>query len=398
MQSGNSLSLGVGLIIATGASGLQTVNTAGGTLSVSVDSSSPSYALAAAGTSGVTVGVVKLHASNENIMLSKLGLQLTNSGNTKSTGAGATTNSGVNDLNQVYVYQGSTLVGTVTFTGTNVTATSTLLTPITLTKDTDVLLTIKSDIASISAGAAGGIGDVVKVDPLNAQGSGASSGLTVNAGATAGVAGVQMFKSYPTFAAGPSVGANPNGSSQSLKKFTITANAAGSIGLSQLAIALATSSASVSNLKLFVYTDSGYSQPANVSGTTGGQFGATAALTSSADVAVPTVTFYQATPLQVSAGATLYFAVVGTVTPNASAANWTISATILGDGASTTAVAGYNTNTVTALGRTSLVSGVATSTTGSNFLWSDNATTTSANTDIDWTNGYFTPGLPSSGF
>ena len=331
-------------------------------------------------------------------MLSKLGLQLTNSGNTKSTGAGATTNSGVNDLNQVYVYQGSTLVGTVTFTGTNVTATSTLLTPITLTKDTDVLLTIKSDIASISAGAAGGIGDVVKVDPLNAQGSGASSGLTVNAGATAGVAGVQMFKSYPTFAAGPSVGANPNGSSQSLKKFTITANAAGSIGLSQLAIALATSSASVSNLKLFVYTDSGYSQPANVSGTTGGQFGATAALTSSADVAVPTVTFYQATPLQVSAGATLYFAVVGTVTPNASAANWTISATILGDGASTTAVAGYNTNTVTALGRTSLVSGVATSTTGSNFLWSDNATTTSANTDIDWTNGYFTPGLPSSGF
>jgi len=397
VQSGNSLVLNTNLFVPTGASGLQLVNTTGGTLAVAVDSSSPSYSLASAGTSGVTVGVLKLRASNENINLTKLGLKLTNSGNLRSSGSGASTNSGVNDLNQVYIYQGSTLVGTMTFTGTTAFATSTLNAPIALTKDTDTLLTIKADLATIGASASGGIGDVIKVDPLNAQGSGASSGQTVNSGATAGVAGVQMFKSFPTFAMGPAVSANPNGTNQVLKKFSITANAAGSIGLDQIAVALATTSAAVTSLKLYAYTDSGYSQPANVPGTTGGQFGGTAA----ALITAPTVTFYQTSPLEVSAGSTLYFAVVGTVAPTAGANNWTVSATVLGDNASTTNPAGYNATTTP--GRTisdnlNLSGNVATSTTGSNLLWSDNATGTAVGTDIDWVNGYYVPGLPSSGF
>ena len=397
VQSGNSLTLNTNLFVISGQSGAQTVNTTGGTLAVSVDSSSPSFTLAADGTTGVTVGVLKLRASNENVNLTKLGLQLTNSGNTKSSGSGASTNSGVNDLNQVYIYQGSTLVGTMTFTGTTAFATSTLMAPITLVKDTDTLLTIKADLATIGASASGGIGDVIKVDPLNAQGSGASSGMTVNSGATTGVAGIQMFSSFPTFAAGPAVAANPNGSNQALKKFSITANAAGSIGLSQIAVALATTSAAVTNLKLYAYTDSGYSQPANVPGTTGGQFGGTALdAVGAVDIAAPTVTFYQTTPLQVSAGTTLYFSVNGTVAPTASANNWTVGVTVLGDTSSTTDPAGYNATTTP--GRTSYVAGVATSTTGYNFLWSDNATGTATGNSIDWSNGYYVPGLPSSGF
>ena len=31
------------------------------------------------------------------------------------------------------------------------------------------------------------------------------------------------------------------------------------------------------------------------------------------------------------------------------------------------------------------------------FIWSPNATTTSATTTADWTNGYFVSGLPSGG-
>ena len=333
------------------------------------------------------------------------------SGNTLSSGSGASTINGVNDLSNVYIYQGSTLVGTATFTGTGTTATSSLTTPITLVKDSDTLLTIKADIAGISMSAAGGIGDIVKIDPLNAQGSGVSSGKTVNSSATAGVAGIAMFKSYPTFASTAVSCTNStscNGGGQVLKKFSITANAAGAIGLYQIATSIATSSASVRNIKLMAYTDSNYSTPANVVGTgsgTYGQFGNIGLLANGVDVASPTVSFIQTTPLQVSAGTTLYFSVLGDVTPTATI--WTINTTVLGDTASTTVwslVAGYNVNIATVLTtRTQSIAGVSTSTPAgsaglfSNFIWSDNATTTSTGAMIDWANGYAVPGLPSNG-
>jgi len=408
VQSGNSLVLDTSLFVTTGKSGLQTVTT--GSMTIAVDSSSPSYSLVAAGTSGVTVGVIKLRAANEDITLQKLGLTLTNSGNSLSSGSGASTNSGVNDLAQIYIYKGATLVGTAQFTGTSgAVATSSLTVPVTLTKDVDTLLTVKADLATIGVSGAGGIGDVVKVDPLNARGSGLSSGQTADAIATAGVAGIQMFKSYPTFAAGPTVPSNPNGTAQPLKKFSITANAAGPIGIYQIAVALATTSASVSNLKLFAYTDSGYSQPANVPGTTAGQFGGTAALTQALDTVAPVVSFYtygytSAGALQIPAGTTYYFAVKGDVAPaSATATTWTVNVTVRGDSATTSSVGGTNaTTTLQSRIGVDPTLGVSTSTvalsSGINFLWTDNATTTSATTTPDWFNGYYVPGLPSGGF
>jgi hypothetical protein len=63
-----------------------------------------------------------------------------------------------------------------------------------------------------------------------------------------------------------------------------------------------------------------------------------------------------------------------------------VSTTLLGDSAtSTNQVAGYNMQNANAGGATG------------NFIWSDNATTTAAATDIDWTNGFQVPGLPSTG-
>jgi len=375
-----------------------------GSFTVTVDASSPSYTLAAAGTTGQTLGVIKLRASNEAISLTKLGLTLagsaSGSGATLSNAAGGSTNLGKDDLVQVYLYDGSTLVGTATFTGgsATTTATSTLSTAVTLAKDTDKLITVKADLAAIGTGQSGGIGDVIRVDPLNAEGSGLSSGTTIKSGATAGVAGVQMFKTYPTVAnAGVSCTntSSCNGTAQVLKKFSISANAAGPVGLNQVAVALATSSAIVTNLKLFAYTDSGYSTPANVSGTTGGQFGGTATfLAGGLDIAAPTVSFYQTTALQIPAGGTRYFTIYGDVA--VSAATWSVNATVLGDAATSTAPDGYNATSTA--NRTSLVAGVATTTTGHDFVWSDNASTTAAIADIDWFNGYAVPGLSASGF
>lgn len=379
-----------------------TMSIGSGSLAVSVDSSSPSYTLVAAGSTGVNAGVIKLRATNEPIVLTKLGLTLTNSGNSSSqakTGGGST-NSGVSDLVQVYIYDGSTLVGTATFTGTTASATSTLSSPVTLPKDSDKLLTIKADLASIGVSGTGGVGDVVKIDPLNAEGSGQSSGTTIQSGATTGVAGIQMFKSFPTVAnssiASCSNTSSCTGTAQKLKQFTIAANSAGAISLYEVTVNIATSSASVTNLKLFAYSDASCSTQANVSGTTGGQFGGTAALGGTLDIASPNVSFVQTTPLSFSG--TYCFQVKGDVAPGASATNWTVNATVKGDAATSTSVAGYNANIATTVGVAQSASlGYATTTT-KNFVWADNASTTPTTNDLDWFDGYYVPGLSSTGF
>ena len=209
-----------------------------------------------------------------------------------------------------------------------------------------------------------------------------------------------MFKSFPTVANGSVSCSNSNacnGTSQVLKKFTVAANAAGAVSLYQIAASIATSSASVTNVKLFAYTDTSCSNPANVSGTTGGQFGGTATLGGTFDIVAPTISFIQTTPLQVPAGTTYCFQVKGDVSVNA--ATWSVNTTILGDSATSTSVAGMNANQATAVGRTQSDSlGYATSTTNNNFVWSDNASTTTAINDVDWFDGYYVAGLSSSGF
>lgn len=394
VTSGNSITETFGN--ATG--GTMTIGS--GSMTVTVDSSSPSYALVPAGATGVTVGVIKLRATNEPITLTKLGLKLTNSGNSASTASGNSSNSGVSDLTQVYLYDAGTLVGTVTFTGTGTSATSTLTTLVTLPKDQDKTLTVKADLTNIGVSFGGGVGDVIKVDPLNAEGSGQSSGTTIQSGATAGVAGIQMYKSYPTVSnAGVScTNSAPvcNGTAQTLKQFTVTANSAGPISLYEISVKLATTSASVTNLKLFAYTSGYGSGPANVSGTTGGQFGGSAALGGTLDIAAPTVSFVQTTPYSFTG--TTYFVVTGDVAPGAAATNWSVNATILGDAATSTQVAGTNANIATTVGTAqSAALGYATSTT-KNFVWSDNASTTPGITALDWFDGYYVPGLPSTGF
>lgn len=386
-------------VTATASSG-GTMSIGAGSLAVSVDSSSPSYTLVAGGSTGVTMGVIKLRATNEAVTLNKLGLVLTSSGNTNSSASGNSTNGGVSDLVQVYLYDGATLVGTATFTGSGTSATSTLSSPVTLPKDTDKTLTVKADLAGIGVSSSGGVGDVVKVDPLNAEGAGQSSGTTIRTGATAGVAGIQMFKSFPTLSAGSvscSSSNSCNGVGQKLKQFTIAANAAGPISLYQVAVTIATSSAAVSNLKLFAFSDASCTSQANVSGTTGGQFGGTAGTTGNELTSAPRVSFIQSTPLVISG--TYCFQVKGDVSPTTS--TWSVNATVLGDSTVVTPATGANTNVASGgAGRAqNLTQGYATSTTQSNFVWADNASTTpNSTTDLNWVNGFNVVGLSASGF
>lgn len=380
VTSGNSVTVANGnLTLGTSDGG--TMTTASGSFTMAVDSSSPNYSVVAGGATGVNVGVIKFRATNEQVNLQKVGLVLT------SGGSGAR-------LGTVYLYDGSSLVGTATFTGADTSATSTLTSAVTLPKDTDKTLTIKADFANIGTSQSGLSGILIKIDPLNAQGSGASSGSTLNAAATAAVNGNRAFKSYPTLALDTLQ--TTGVADGKLMRFKVTANAGGPIGIYNLNLTLATSSfatgGGVSSVKINVYSNSAYSQA--VSGTYGaatGQFGSTNGETGGTTLTdAPTINFISTTnALQVPAGATYYFEVVGTVASTQTGTS--VSTTLNGDAAYIVAAhlgSIYMSTTTGALADDN-----------DDFVWSDNATTTTnITTDNQWTNGYGVEGLPSGGF
>lgn len=392
----------------------QVMTVATGSFAITFDSSS--YALATAGATGVNIGTFKFLASNEDVNVTKIGLTLSTST--------------ANDLGNVYLYQGTNLIGTAEFTGTNTIATSTLTstlgcttgaTGLCLRKNTDVLVTIKADLAMIGTGLSGTDGRLVQIDVTNAEGSGALSGSTLTrSGVTAGVAGVRMFKSVPTVTQDTtSIGSGILDGK--LIRFKISAPSNGSIGLYQLTFTLSTTTfaagGGVSAIKLFVYNDSAYSSlfSSTVIGTSTGQFGdtmgqgcsvasksCTQALTNS-----PTIVFRTATttstsqyqPLIIPANETKYFQLQGTVSGTQAGAS--VSTTLLGDAAYITS-AHINTGTIgPTVPMTSSTTG-ALADTNNSFIWTANATTTAVNEQQvggnDWANGYGVLSLPSTGF
>jgi hypothetical protein len=357
----------------TGTSGTFTVGNA--SIAVTVDASSPAYTLAAGGTNGVTMGIVKVRATNDNATLTKLGLILT-SGT-------------ANSLGNVYIYDGSTLVGTASFSNNVTVATSTLSTPIALTKNIDKLLTIKADLADVGADLAGVEGALVKLDPSSSEAN-ATAGL-ITTGATVGVSGVRVYNTFPTIVQDSLTTTGVNDGV--LMRFRVTANSAGTLGIGRLTFTVATSSMSVSNVGLYAYSTTYGSGPVQTStglvdevlATTTPYAAATCVTTGGSscvsDASVTTFNIKPAsTPIQVGASQTVYFELRGSVTGVVSGSS--VVTKLLGDSAASPA--GQLTSAYTA------VSG--------NFRWTPQATTTPAFTnDVDWTNGFAIVGLPASG-
>lgn len=371
-----------------------TINT--GTFTITASPSAvaqPSMAIVAGGSTGVTVGSVKLHATNADVQLTKVALTLANGTyGTQATGAGNSSAGGAGDVLQAYLYNGSTMVGQVDFS-TGTTSTSTLSgSGVLIPKDGDVILTIKADVGVVGFSGSAGIGDLVKIDPASAEGI--AGGAVVQVGATAGVNGVKLVRTFPTVAlgSGACTGNGCNGANQILKVFTVTANNSGTgVGLYQVKATIATSSAQVFDAKLYVYDQTGTLLSSTSYGSSAGQFGATACASGTGCTSTsPTLTFTGTIPVQIPAGATYTFKLLATVTPGSSATNWSVTTTINGD----TAQTGLATSNAMA-NKT-----IATSTANvspANFVWSDNATTTAATSDVDWFNGNQVVGLPSTG-
>ena len=359
----------------------QTMTVQSGTLVASEDAASPAYAIVKAGTTGVNHGIINFRASNENITLQRVGLTLTNSASSTSS-----------DLVQVTLWDGGTQVGSAVFTGANTNATSTLSVPVVISKDTDKDITVKIDLANVGTSASGNQGALLAVDidvNTNTQGVG-SSGTTINATGSTSFNGTRMFSSYPTITKQSVPTTVLTNGVMDLYKFSITSSAGGNgIGLHQLTVNLATSTASavsgtttVTLLDVYAYTDSAYSQP--VPGFTSGKvITQLASLASSGDNDAQLTSI-----LQIPTGATYYFRVTGTVTLTAGTGTFSGSVTTRLGGDAT-----YPT-LATLMGARASVDGNAN---GDNIVWSPNATTTSSATHVDWTNGFNISGLPSDG-
>lgn len=357
-------------VTATGNTGAGQVMTVGtGALVVATDSSSPSYTVGAAGSTGTTAGVFRFRASNEAVNLNRLGLRLTSGSSS--------------DLVSVSIWDGATQVGTAVFTGGSSFATSTFATPVVLPKDTDKTLTVRVDLAMVGTSQSGTQGALIAVDfngadSTGTQGTGSGSGNTINATGSTSVAGVRLFKSFPTLAL-DTLGSTGIADGR-LTRFRVTANAAGSIGISQFRFAVSTTSATVTNIQLFAYNDSAYSNPISGQGTSG-QIGSTVstAVNGTAFAINPTTN-----PVQVSAGATVYFELKASISGVTTGSS--VVTTVLGDSAyPTNLTPGFSVATSTAL------------TGANNFVWSGNATTTSTASHVDWSNGFGLPGFSASG-
>lgn len=321
-------------------------STATGPLTVVTDATSPSYKLVAGGSVGVPLGVYKFHAGSDSVNLTKIGLVLT-------SGKAA-------DITSAYVYSNTKLVGTATFTGNSQSATVLITSPLTIPANSDIVLTLKGDIGNIGKAQPATSGDVIKVDVNSAEGVNQKTNALVPATGSTNVAGVRIFKSSPavTLGALPSTGVQDG----RLLRFQIAASPSGTVGLGKMTFGVKSPSTTIQNVKLYAYTDSGYSNPAP--GLIGGE--TPVILTNGGYVATPSV--------EVPAGITYYFELRATVKGTSA-----VATTLYGD---TAAV--------------SLAPFIALSA-NQNFIWSPNDISMSSVSDSDWVNGYGISGLPIGG-
>lgn len=369
-------------ITPTSSSGTAATFTIGaGSATVTTDASSPAYKLAAANTTGSTNSVLKFRATNEDVNLQKIGLQLTN-----------TASSSASDLTTVTLWDGATQIGTATFLDGSTVATSTLTTPLVLPKNTDKVVTVKANYANLGTGEAVTFsGHLVAVDFKNAEGVGAQSGTTIFPSGSSASSGTRVMKSFPTFALDSTINNTTGLTDGRLMRFKVTADAAGPVGVTQFALNFATSTASLTNVSIFGFEDSSYSTA--ISGVTAG-----GDLQSTADATVPatgnvvvgvTTSGGTATAIQIPAGATRYFEVRASVSGSATGASATTK--VLGSSSFPSSDATVSQNPLLAASAT----GVSSS--DNVFVWSPNSTTTAARGDQDWTNGYGVAGLPAGG-
>lgn len=382
----------------TGVDGMSATMTVGGSnLTISTSPSSQSYQLAAGDAVGVTQGVARICAFNEDITSDKLGIAVL----------------GASNVSQVSISTGSTVLGSIPITSSTSTSVVTLTNPLTITKDTCVDVTPKADLQKVGTGQAGLDGMFVKIDitSVGTHAVGVTSGSTITPIGSTNVSGMRVFKSYPMIAAVaiPST----NASDGHLMQIKTTASSKGDTGFAKWTFKVVMKDAAgvviplgVTNVNLYGYSDASCSVP--LTGMSGGQI----AFPAVAPDANGLVRIRPPGVITVPAGMTYCFDLRSSVV--AMATSYTITTTLMNDSSAATFT--QNVGTGCATGATNSVPYGELCPVGTNsrmgtvadleaiesmLIWSPNGgqnpITSSYMTSVDWANGYGVYGLPVSG-
>lgn len=343
-----------------------------GSLSVSEDiAASPGYRVVQGGTAGITLARLKFHATNEAINLTQLALKLTNSASSSPADFAG---------NQVRLYKadGVTQVGSITFSGNSLKASSTI-TNFQIPANGDAFMIIKADLSGIGTVQPGTQGHLIAVDHMGnggTKGVGLSSGLTIySTSASTNVASVRTFSSVPTFADATTNTALMSGAD--LYKFTVSVPAAaGTTGqngvqLNRVTFSIATSTGtSFTSAQLY------------------GPNGAVSAIAAKPLAGKLIISFDSASPDRVvPAGTTKTYSLRGTTACAAVSCSMTLR--LLGDYTYPALSAGRFMSDVAHVGN-----GDPHVLIPANLIWSPQASSIVTVNDVDWTNGY---GLPIAG-
>ncbi|MFH0820016.1 MAG: hypothetical protein V1892_03215 [bacterium] len=368
-----------------------------GSLTIYASSASPIAGLLPASTSGVTVGVINISGKQEDINLQKIYLTAT-----------AVNSGGLDQIDKLYLYDGSTQVIAVTPT-TSDTGSATVLvdmtnTPVVITAGASKDLTIKVDTAAANRflgstkGMAGqGLSfSIAAVADVTAQGVSSGSTLgTTDKTVSCSMNQFTLYKSVPTVTVNSDLatadkvadGTLTTSSGKEVYKFRVAADSAGDIGLYQVSLLVTTSTATTSNYYLY---DGGTKVAAT---TTASQY--VTASSGQGGIAVFNLLFTNdgnapsntnVVPLTISAGTSKILTLKADLTCSAGGAGCTsangssVQFQFLGD----SAFPSTYPNNATTLGVDAY---------DASFIWGDynitngNSSTT-ASTSEQWTNGY----------
>jgi len=416
VESGTSLTSISGIAI-NDSTGQAITLTTGGSYTV-VNDSTLGYNIVTPGTE-VTLLKLKFSASYESIDLQKVAFELKNTASNTAL-----------DLvgSKVTLYNGTTAIGTALFANNGDNATSTLIAigDFTIPQGGSKSLTVKGTIAGISyeVGPLQKSGDllVVAYDGSDNNsttpgsggnyGKGVSGGTSVITGTTSDVTpgGVRIMKSLPTFekiALSASEKVLQNGSNAPLYKFKMSADSNGDVAIYNWTFDIGSSTganaaATTSAYGLYVYTNSSFSL-ADTSFSTDGLLNTTNywggdGLEQPKIVEIYPLTSANATTTYtIPAGTTRYFVLKATVSNvETGTGSEAITVKLEGDAAYPLIDTPGDSSTTEYL---TMAEAASTSafTTHDDFRWSPISTTTNVlPTDLDWTNGYAVPGLPST--
>jgi hypothetical protein len=347
----------------TTSSGNTMTASSGGSLAVAKDSSSPSYGVVSAGSTGVDLGHIRFSATNEDLDLRQVALQLESTGSRTDL---------VNNTVTLWDATTNTQIGTAVFpSGSNATSSQIASGAFRIPANGSRIMIVKGDIAGISvSGPLTVSGDILKVnyDGNNVSGTNGTYAVGVASGqnrqpsdADTSVAGVEIYKSFPTFTYSTAGGVAVSGN-QTLLTLTVSADAKGDVTLNKLTFDVNPSSAFVTSL---TFSGPNGSVASTSLATTSG--GTTLSVyfdnsSNTSDAVVP-------------AGTTKTYNLRGTVTLTGNTGqNGSVSTKLKAD---TSSISMGATSTAAVL--------------SSNMIWSPESTTTAVvgtGKMNDWTNGY----------